>query len=221
MHESQPRVLLFDLGGVLIDIDFDRALRAWQPLSRLAFEGLKQRFRFDEAYERHERGEITAAQYFEHLASTLELDADHPGIEHGWNSIFVGEVTDTLALIRAVRSRIPCHAFTNTNAAHHACWARMFPSVAACLDSMFTSYEMGFRKPERRAFDHVAQALGVPAASIVFFDDSQQNVEGARQAGLQAVHVRSPGDVAQALRAIGEPLSLDLRHLPAPSGGTL
>lgn len=220
MHESQPRVLLFDLGGVLIDIDFDRALRAWQPLSRLTFEELKRRFRFDEAYERHERGEISASQYFDHLVSTLQLDADHPRIEEGWNSIFVGEIRDTLALIRAVRSRIPCHAFTNTNAAHHACWSRMFPSVTACLDSMFTSYEMGFRKPERRAFEHVARSLGVPAATIVFFDDSLQNVEGAREAGLQAVHVRSPGDVAQAMRAIGEPLSVDQRHLSAPRGGT-
>lgn len=202
MHASQPRVLLFDLGGVLIDIDFDRALRAWQPLSRLSLDELKRRFRHDEAYERHERGEITSAQYFDHAAAQLELDADPARIEAGWNAILVAQIDETLALIRAVRSRIPCHAFTNTNAVHHARYPQMFPAVPACLDSTFTSYQIGSRKPERRAFEHVVQALGVPASSILFFDDALSNVEGARQAGLQAVHVRSPADVAQALGSL-------------------
>lgn len=210
MHASQPRILLFDLGGVLIDIDFDRALRAWQPLSRLSFGELKRRFRHDGAYERHERGEITAEQYFGHLAAQLELDADPARIEAGWNAILVAQIDETLALIRAVRSRIPCHAFTNTNAVHHARYPRMFPAVPACLDSTFTSYQIGYRKPERRAFEHVVQTLGVPASSILFFDDAPANVEGARQAGLQAVHVRSPADVAQALGS----LEAHLRQLP-------
>lgn len=203
MNASKPRILLFDLGGVLVDIDFDRALRAWQPLSRLSFEELKRRFRFDEAYERHERGEITAPEYFDHLAALLELDADHPRIEQGWNSIFISEIGETIAAIRAARARLPCYAFTNTNAAHRAYWSRMFPAVSSSLDGIFASYEIGLRKPEQRAFAHVGRALGVPLASIMFFDDSPENVEGAARAGLQAVHVRSPADVAAALRAIG------------------
>jgi len=203
MDERKPQLLLFDLGGVLIDIDFSRALRAWQPFSRLSFDELKQAFRFDEHYARHERGEITATQYFEHLMSVLALDAQHADIERGWNAIFVSEIAETLALVRAARDRMPCHMFTNTNAAHQAAWSRMFPMVASSFDRVFASHEIGLRKPEQRAFAHVAQALGVPAASIMFFDDSLENVEGARKAGLQAVHVRTPQDVANALQRIG------------------
>lgn len=203
MNAARPRILLFDLGGVLIDIDFDRALRLWQPMSRLPFDEIKRRFSFDEAYERHERGEITAAEYFGHLASVLELDADHSRIERGWNSIFIAEIAETIAVMRAARERVPCYAFTNTNAAHRAFWSRKFPCVSNALDGVFASCEIGLRKPERRAFDHVAQALGVPPASILFFDDSPENVDGASRAGLQAVHVRVPADVADALRATG------------------
>lgn len=203
MSAAKPRILLFDLGGVLIDIDFDRALRTWQPMSRLSPAELERTFRFDEAYERHERGEITAAAYFDHLAAILALDARHADIEQGWNSIFIAEIGETLAAIRTARERVPCYAFTNTNAAHRAFWARKFPAVSDSLDGIFASYEIGLRKPEQRAFEPVARALGVPLGSILFFDDSPENVEGASRAGLQAVHVRSPADVARALRAIG------------------
>ena len=53
--------LLFDLGGVVIEIDFDRVLRRWETISALSFAELKSTFHFDAAYERHERGEIAGA----------------------------------------------------------------------------------------------------------------------------------------------------------------
>lgn len=204
MRTAPPEILLLDLGGVLIDIDFERALRAWQPASRLTLDELRQAFRHDEPYERHERGEITAEQYFGHLAATLALDAEPAQIERGWNAIFIAEIAETTALIRSIRDRIPCHAFSNTNAAHQAYWSRAYPSVTSAVGRIFASHEIGLRKPDPHAFAHVAQALGVPAGSILFFDDSLANVEGAAAAGLQTVHVRSPADVANALRAIGE-----------------
>ena len=68
--------LLFDLGGVLIEIDFERALRAWNQWTLLSIEELRQRFKMDEAYEKHERGEIEAPEYFTHLRKMLELEAN-------------------------------------------------------------------------------------------------------------------------------------------------
>ena len=55
-------------------------------------------------------------------------------------------------------------------------------------------------KPEREAFEHISREIGVAPGKILFFDDTLENVEGARKAGLQAVHVKSPQDVANALR---------------------
>ena len=59
---------------------------------------------------------------------------------------------------------------------------------------------MGLRKPERASFDYFAREIGVPAARILFFDDTAANVEGARAAGLAAVHVKGPDDVRDAVR---------------------
>ena len=68
---------------------------------------------------------------------------------------------------------------------------------------MFLSSTIGLRKPDAAAYDHVVKEIGVPAGRIVFFDDSADNIEGARARGLLAVHVTSTRDVADALAALG------------------
>lgn len=209
MLAPAPQALLFDLGGVVIDVDFERVFRAWQPLSRLPLAQIRERFRFDLAYQRHERGEIDVAAYCAHLASALDLQAEPAQIAHGWDAIFVGDIAETLAMVRAMRGRLPCHAFSNTNAAHMVAWSRLYPRVVQAFDRIFVSHQIGLRKPERAAFEHVADAIGVAPEAILFFDDLLDNVEGARTAGLQAVHVRSPRDVREALASCGYAPGID------------
>ncbi len=71
------------------------------------------------------------------------------------------------------------------------------------FDRIFASHEIGLRKPEKRAFEHIATVIGVRVGSILFFDDLLENIEGARAAGLEAVQVRGPADVRDALRREG------------------
>lgn len=186
MPPRPPEALLFDLGGVLVDIDFGRALNAWAPYSRLSPVELRSRFRHDVQYERHERGEIDAAEYFAHLAKTLDLSADLDQIEHGWNEIFIGEIAQTRRLVESMRARLPCYAFTNTNASHMRTWSRLFPRVVGAFDRIFASHELGLRKPDRRAYDRICQSVALPAASIVFYDDLPANVWRRRTRGFRA-----------------------------------
>ena len=197
------QALLFDLGGVVIDIDFNRALAHWQPMSRLSPAELKAAFTFDVPYQRHERGEIGAAEYFAHLAQHLQLDDDPAQIAQGWNSIFINEITETRRMVKAARALLPCYAFTNSNAAHQVAWSARFPAVVRAFGRIFVSSEIGHRKPDRSAFEFVARSIGVPVGSILFFDDTISNVEGALAAGLAAVHVRGPADVKTALQRFG------------------
>lgn len=200
---SQPQALLFDLGGVIIDIDFQRAIDVWRRASPLPAEDIQRLFKFDAAYERHERGEIEAADYYAHLASLLRIEGGQEIVAEGWNAIFIGEIAQTLALVRQLRPRVPCHVFSNTNRAHADTWRGQFPDAVAAFDGIFSSHEIGLRKPDREAFEHVARAMGAAPQDILFFDDRLDNVEGARAAGLQSVLVSSPRDVREAISACG------------------
>ena len=197
MKEGQA--LLFDLGGVVIEIDFDRVLKRWEPISKLSFTELKATFHFDTAYERHERGEIEAAEYFAHLRDFLQLDASDDELAAGWNAVFVADLHEVLAAIAQARAELPCYAFTNTNPTHLATWKAGFPAAFNGFDKIFISSDLGVRKPERRAFDAITADIGVAHEQILFFDDTFENITGAREAGLQAVYVQSPEDVCNVL----------------------
>ena len=191
------------MGGVVIDIDFDLVLQSWGEHSRLSIDEMRSRLVMDAAYEQHERGEIDASAYFQHLRTVFELDGNDEDIARGWNSIYVGDIAETVRDILSVRDRLPCYAFTNSNTTHQISWTAAYPEVVAVFDRIFVSSDLGLRKPERAAFDAIAAAIGIRSSAMLFFDDSVENVEGARAAGLQAVHVRSPADVRGALVGIG------------------
>jgi FMN phosphatase YigB (HAD superfamily) len=195
--------LLFDLGGVVINIDFDQALQTWARYSRLPVEVLRSRFSMDSEYKRHERGEINEAEYFKHLRDLLQLEANNSEIATGWNAIFAGEISETVDNIQSVSSRLPCFAFTNSNPTHQVAWTSAYPRVVSSFHQVYVSSELGLRKPEHAAFDAIAEATGISLTAMLFFDDTLENVQGARAAGLEAVHVKAPSDVKHALLQIG------------------
>lgn len=202
---NRPRALLFDLGGVVLDHDFGRAFESWQACSRIDAAEMARRFSHDEPYSRHERGELHADDYFRHLAEVLEIDAPVERIAQGWNSTFIGLLETTLARVHRARTRLPTYAFSNTNHSHQAVWSERFPTMVSAFEHVFTSNELGMRKPEREAFHHVSASMGFEPDEVLFFDDLEENVIGARAAGLQAVLVRGDEDVRAAL----EPLGID------------
>jgi putative hydrolase of the HAD superfamily len=195
--------LLFDLGNVVINIDFERAFAHWASSAGCDPALLRERFSHDEPYQRHEIGQIGIEEYFASLRATLGIDLTHAQFLAGWNAIFIEEVPGIAALLARAAQHLPLYAFTNTNPAHAAYWSEQFPGAVKNFRKVFISSSIGLRKPDAAAFEFVAREIGVPANRIVFFDDSPHNIEGARACGLQTVLVNSPTDVAAALAALG------------------
>ena len=193
--------LVFDLGGVLVDIDWRRVFTRWAAHSPFSVDEIAVRFQMDGPYERHERGELDAANYFAHLRARLRFAGSDEALIDGWNAIFVGEIAPTVALVERYATQVPCFLLTNTNPTHEAAWRRDYPRAIAPFHEVFVSSTIGQRKPDRAAFDAVVARAGVPADELLFFDDSPANVTGARAAGLRAVQVHGPRDIASALGA--------------------
>jgi len=195
--------LLFDLGRVVLDIDFNKTLECWAGHADCEPEHLVGRFARDDMYQRHETGKIGDAEYFAALRASLGVDLSDAQFLEGWNAIFAGEMPGIAPLLERAAQRLPLYAFSNTNGAHVEHFSQAYADVLGHFREMFLSSAIGLRKPDAAAYDHVVKAIGVPASRIVFFDDLAENIEGARARGLTAVHVTSPDDVAHALAALG------------------
>ncbi len=200
---SEPvEALLFDLGGVIVDVDFARVTRRWAAHAGGDAATLHARYAPDEYYRRHERGAIPDEAYWAALRGTLGIDICDAQFLDGWNAIFAGIIPGARDWIAPICARYPAYVFSNTNPAHERFWMAEYGETLAPFRKVFVSSSLGLRKPDKAAFDHVAREMGVPVSRILFFDDSLANVEGARAAGLQAVHVRNNDDVVAALAAL-------------------
>ncbi|WP_316233533.1 HAD-IA family hydrolase [Bradyrhizobium sp. SZCCHNPS2010] len=195
--------LLFDLGRVLIDIDFAKAMACWAGHAGCAPDQIVARFVHDETYHHHERGQVNDAAFFANLRDLLGISITDAQFLEGWNAIFVGEVPGIAPLLARAGAKLPLYVFSNTNRPHVEHFSPRYAELLSHFREIFLSSSIGLRKPDPEAFDHVVQAIGVPARRIVFFDDLPENIEGARARGLQTVQVRSSDDIAAALDALG------------------
>jgi putative hydrolase of the HAD superfamily len=105
-------------------------------------------------------------------------------------------------LILGYAALLPIYAFSNSNEAHKTVWLPRYSQLLQPFKEVFISCQMGKRKPELEAYLHVANAIGVEPGRILFFDDSQQNIKGAQQAGMCAIKVDSVADVESVLRIL-------------------
>lgn len=203
LDPSSVDALLFDLGRVVLDIDFARVLQVWSNYSGRAPEDIVTRFSRGDMYMRHERGEISDDVFFAHLRDALDIDLTPAQFLEGWNAIFVGEMPGISELLPRAAARWPLYAFSNTNPAHVDHFSVHHAELLRLFRDVYLSSSITMRKPEPESFDHVVAAIGVPAERILFFDDLIDNIDGARARGLQTVHVTSPTTVAETLKALG------------------
>jgi len=199
---STIKALLFDLGGVVLTVDFGKVFRSWAQLSPLDEAQISSRFKIDEPYEQHERGLIDASVFFEHQRRALQLTGSDDELARGWNAIFETEITQSIEAIDTVRSRLPVYGFSNTNRTHQLYWEKHFPRVHATFEKMYVSSEIGLRKPDAEAFHYILNDISVQPDELLFFDDSIENIEGASKLGIQTVLVEGPDSVVSALNAL-------------------
>lgn len=201
-QRGSVRALLFDLGGVVLEVDFDRAFCCWAAHAAVSSDSLRARFVFDDFYAQHERGEIDAAAYFASLRQSLGISISDAHFLEGWTGIHTHAVPGVHALLEAAAKKYPIYAFTNSNPSHHRVATTRFTRELSVFEEVFVSSDLGLRKPDVHAYEAVANRMGLTCADVVFFDDSPANVAGAERAGMQAVCVRSIDDTRGALRAL-------------------
>lgn len=199
---SSVKALLFDLGGVVIDYDFNRVFARWANDSERSFEEIQSRFSFDHSFEALERGEMDATDYFDSLRTSLGIDISDRQFEDGWNSVYLDEIVGMAELLDFAKQNLPIYALTNSNAVHKKVWSIQFRKTLSRFRTVFNSSDIGSRKPDPEVFHFIANATGVPLHQMIFYDDLMENIVGAEAVGMNTVHVTSISDVEESFKAI-------------------
>jgi putative hydrolase of the HAD superfamily len=194
--KERQMLYIFDLGNVIVDIDFNRVLGAWSDFSRVPLATLKQNFVMGEAFHRHERGEISDEEFAKALCEEMVLPLSYEQFSTGWQAVFVAlrpDVIDIMHKLRAKGDRVV--VLSNTNRLHTTFWPEQYPEIRAAADHIYLSQEMGMRKPESRIYQQVLAEEGFSADDTVFFDDNAENIAGAERVGITSILVANKATI--------------------------
>ncbi len=187
---------IFDLGNVVIDIDFGRVLGVWSNLSGAPLASLKKQFVMGDAFEQHERGDITDEAFAAKICGELGIALSFEQFTAGWQAVFVGVRPEVIEIIQGLRkqgNRVVI--LSNTNRLHCDYWPSQYPEVQQSVDKLYLSQDLGMRKPDPAIYRYVLEQEGVNAQDAVFFDDNAENIAAAKSVGLPAIHVTDRGVV--------------------------
>jgi glucose-1-phosphatase len=192
------KVVLFDVGGVLVQLSGVATVLGWVA-DRWTPAELWRRWLHSPAVRAFETGRTDATTFAADLVAELELGVE-PAL---FLESFAGWPTGLYPGTRELLDRIPAHVtralLSNSNALH---WPRVEGEfgLGELIEHRFVSHLTGRIKPDRDSFEHVVSSLGCDAASVFFLDDNLMNVEAAREAGMQGAVAVGIEQAEQALR---------------------
>ena len=192
-------VLLFDLGGVLVDWAGIGAV-AELTSGRMGVDSTRRYWLSSEWVRGFESGRCAVDAFCSGVVGDLELPLPPGEFLQRFLSWDRGPLPGALELLDNLRPQFTLACMSNNNPLH---WERLRPVFAPRFHHIFLSYETGLMKPDTVAFDHVLVRLGCPAEEVLFFDDSPECVEGARAVGIRGHMVQGVPAVLKALASEG------------------
>lgn len=191
-------VLLFDLGGVLIDFaGFEELSRLNPDVDRTE---IRRRWINCEAVRLFERGDIAPDEFAHRFLAEWDLGMFPDEFMSEFASWARGLYPGAATLLRGLRATHRLACLSNSNELHTPLHRE---TVRPYIERCFFSNELGLLKPQPEIFDHVVRELHVPPHRIVFFDDTQINVDAAARAGMNGYLTDGLADLERALRSLG------------------
>ena len=184
------KAVLFDLGGVLIDIDYYATERAFESLGVSYFKERYSQLAQNELFNRFECGEISPQHFVNLLLPYTQSGTTPNQVVAAWNAMLGAFPTEKLKLIEHLEKTTPLFMLSNTNELHwievERAWRKVSDEpLQHFFKKIYLSHEIGQRKPHPETFEWVCQQMGFEPAEVLFIDDTPQHIEGAIKAGLQ------------------------------------
>ncbi len=192
INSKSIRNIIFDLGGVILNLNYHNTEEAFINLGISNFNELFTQYHANNFFMDFEKGKITPAIFIQELKNYA------PGLSEediitAWNAMLLDFPPGRMAFLLKLKNRYRTFVLSNTNAIHHQAFQKIDLNAPGALENFFEkvyySHELGYRKPDVEIFEHVLRENNLQAAETLFIDDSQANVEGARLANIKAIYL--------------------------------
>ena len=195
--KEKIKILLFDLGGVLVTWKGVEGLRDFSE-GKMTLEESRLFWLNSEWVRKFERGRCTVSEFVEGVLDELDFPIAQERVLEAFLTWDKGPMAGAFELITDLRSRYKVACLSNNEEVH---WNRLKSEFKAdsFFDKCYLSHEIGMIKPDPEIYDYVVADLGTDPSEILFFDDNPECVEAAREAGMKSFVTRGVGEVRDCL----------------------
>lgn len=185
--------IIFDLGGVILNIDYNLTRDAFKKAGVRSFDEMYSQTEADDLFRHLETGKISEESFYNQLNKRTGLTLPFPDIEKSWNAMLLTFRENSLQFLTTLKSRYRIFLLSNTNHIHLKELKNIYNNrprdhaFEEYFDKAYYSCEMGLRKPNADIYERVLQENGLEAGKTLFVDDSIQNVEAAKLLGMQTI----------------------------------
>ena len=194
--------IVFDLGGVLIDLDFKSAINGLQKAGFTNVKEQLQAFDREGIFQKFELGEISADEFRASIRENSNVSLTDEEVDSLWNLMLLEIPREKLELILDLRGKYMVYLLSNTNSIHwdyvckNAFNYRGF-RVSDYFEKTFLSFEMHLAKPDKAIFEKMLEDANLLAEETLFIDDLEANCKAAEEVGIHAHHYHIGDDLSK------------------------
>ncbi|TNE53932.1 MAG: HAD family phosphatase [Bacteroidetes bacterium] len=193
---DQYEGIIFDLGGVILNIDYDKTRLAFEEIGLTDFDGIYSQASQSGLFDELEVGAISPQRFINEMLEHLPAGTSPNQVVSAWNAMLLDLPKENLDFLKSLHEKTRTFLLSNTNEIHLPAFHSILEnshsesSLDPYFEKVYYSCRLRMRKPDPETFLKVCEENGLNPQKTFFVDDSIQHVEGARKAGLIAHHLR-------------------------------
>lgn len=200
--------IIFDLGGVIINLDPNKTISEFNKLSNLPFEAIYTQLQQSTVFDLFDKGHITETDFFNELTTVTQTTATTTEIKQAWNAMLLDFPARRLELLKKLKPHYRLFLLSNTNETHITEFENTLfkthhlKNLESFFEKVYYSCRMGMRKPDTNIFERVLLENKLSANETIFIDDSPQHIEGALKTSIKAYFLPKEKEVEELIKEL-------------------
>lgn len=193
MKSTPHKNIILDLGGVILDINYQNTIDAFKAIGIQKAEKLYSQQSQIPLFDQLEKGLISEHDFFSELRKLSGTNHDDETLRKCWNAILIGLPEENVRTLYELKKKHNLYLLSNTNSIHESEYRKMIIQQYGTFifddifEKMYLSHRIHLRKPDKAIFEFVINDSNLKKEETFFIDDSKQHVEGARNSGIEAI----------------------------------
>ncbi|MDB5221929.1 MAG: HAD-superfamily hydrolase, subfamily variant 3 [Chitinophagaceae bacterium] len=190
------KAIIFDFGGVILNIDFNQVNKAFTALGIDDFEKMYSQKNAALFFQQLEEGKLDEEEFYNTVRKSTNLQSTNQQLQAAWNSMLLSFRKEALDTLKKIRHKYKLYLLSNTNIIHLRAFNKIYKeeigkgSLGDYFDKIYYSHEIGYRKPGTEAYAYVLKENGLSPSEALFIDDTIQNIDAAKALGLQTIFLK-------------------------------